>query len=64
MPWYEVGITKRSTIAVEANSASDALAIASYSEDYDEMQVNAEYEDTENVARLHRHVDKIIWSYE
>ena len=64
MPWYEIGVTQWSTLAVKADSESDAFDIASYSEDYDEMQINAEYEDAEDVARLHRHVDKIIWSYE
>lgn len=38
MPWYEIGVTKWSTIAVEADSESAAFDIASYSEDYDEMR--------------------------
>jgi hypothetical protein len=61
MPWYEIGVTKWSTIAVEADSESAAFDIASYSEDYDEMQVNAVYEDAEDISRLHQHADKIIW---
>lgn len=61
MPWYEVGVTKWSTIAVEANSEEEALDMASSEVDFDELEVNKVYTEPEEVSRLHRHADQVLF---
>ncbi len=61
IPWYEVCTTTYNVVAIEAESESSAFAAATGSGDYDEMYVDNVYEDAEDISRLHRHADKIIW---